>query len=87
MSELQKIERTGTAAVKQLRRQKLLKGLPFMINSKELPSNQCYLEYPDGTIQLVSLSKTARDFDLIRELSLRESKKLRLKFNLATDNA
>jgi hypothetical protein len=83
----QKIERTGTAAVKQLRRQKLLKGLPFMINSKELPSNQCYLEYPDGTIQLVSLSKTARDFDLIRELSLRESKKLRLKFNLATDNA
>lgn len=39
MLELQ-TERMGTAAVKRLRLQKLLRGLPLMINSKELPSTQ-----------------------------------------------
>lgn len=50
MLTLQNIEKKGTEAVKRLRIQKLEKGLPFIINSKELPSNQCYLEYPGGTI-------------------------------------
>jgi hypothetical protein len=80
---LQNIEKKGTAAVKRLRSQKLAKGLPFMINSKELPSYQCYLEYPSGIIQLVTLSKNARDFDVIRELSIPESKRLRSKLKLA----
>lgn len=84
MLTLQNIEEKGTAAVKRLRIQKLAKGLPFMINSKELPSNQCYLEYPDGSIHLVILSKNARDFDIIRELSTQESRRLRTKFKLAS---
>ena len=83
MLTLQSIERKGTAAVKRLRRQKLAKGLPFMINSKELPSNQCYLEYPDGSIHLVALAENKRDFDLIRELTPQESKALRIQFKLA----
>ncbi len=83
MATLQNIEKKGTAAVKRLRSQKLAKGLPFMINSKELPSTQCYLEYPNGSIQLVALSKNARDFDVIRELSLQEIKRLRVRFKLA----
>ena len=77
------MERKGTAAVKRLRRQKLAKGLPFMINAKELPSNQCYLEYPDGTIQLASLAENKRDFNLVRQLSPLEAKQLRMKFKLA----
>ena len=83
MSTLQNIERKGTAAVKRLRRQKLAKGLPFMINSKELPSHQCYLEYPDGSIQLVALAENKQDFDLIRQLSTQESTQLRIRFKLA----
>lgn len=83
MLTLQNIERKGTAAVKRLRSQKLANGLPFMINSKELPSNQCYLEYPDGSIHLVTLSRTARDFDMIRELSIQERSRLRIKYKLA----
>ena len=69
--------------MKRLRRQKLAKGLPFMINSKELPSHQCYLEYPDGAIRLVALAENKRDFSIIRELSPQESRRLRETFNLA----
>ncbi len=83
MLTLQNIGKKGTAAVKRLRSQKLAKGLPFMINSKELPSTQCYLEYPNGSIQLVTLSKNVRDFDVIRELSFEETGLLRAKFKLA----
>ncbi len=83
MSTLQNIEKKGTAAVMRLRSQKLAKGLPFMINSKELPTTQCYLEYPNGSIQLVTLSKNAQDYDVIRELSLQEMERLRVRFKLA----
>ena len=56
----------GTNAVKKLRREKLNRGLPYMINSSELPVEQCYLEYPTGIIKLVELSKTTRNFNTIR---------------------
>lgn len=83
MSTLQNIEKKGTAAVKRLRRQKLASGLTFMINSGDLPSNQCYLEYPDGSIHQVVLAENKRDFNLIRELSPQESKALRIRYKLA----
>jgi len=68
--ERKALERSGNDAVKQLRKAKHDKGFPFMINSKQLPSNQCYLEYPDGRIMLVILkSPDDRDFTVIRELS------------------
>jgi hypothetical protein len=82
MSPLQNIERKGTAAVKRLRKQNLADGLPFMINSNDLPPGQCYLEYPDGSIQLVTLAQNKRDFVLIQELSSQESTALRHRFNL-----
>lgn len=83
MSTLQSIAIKGTEAVKRLRRQKLASGLPFMINDDGLPSGQCYLEQPDGSIQLVKLAENARDFDFIRELSIQESNELRLKYGLS----
>jgi hypothetical protein len=83
MTELQKIEQKGNRAVQQLRKEKLSNGLIFMINTSDLPSNQCYLEYPDGSIKLVSVLTSSRDFAIIRKLSDTESRTLRLRYNLA----
>ena len=82
MIEIQKMAKAGTNAVKRLRLKKLKSGHPFMINSSELPSGQCYLEYPDGKINLVTISTNGREFILLRELSVLESNKLRKKFHL-----
>lgn len=53
-----------------------------MINSKELEPNQCYLEFPDGSIQLAFLKDSARDFTVIRTLSISEEEALRNKCGL-----
>jgi hypothetical protein len=79
MTTLQSIEQVGNEAVRKLRLQKLKNGFPFMINSRELESNQCYLEYPDGSILLVYLKKAAMDFTPIRTLSSSEEQSLRAK--------
>lgn len=72
----------GTDAVKKLRLNKLRHGNPFMINSRELPAGQCYLEYPSGSIVLATLSRSGKDFDIVRELSSIEAVELRKKFSL-----
>jgi hypothetical protein len=74
----------GTSAVKKLREQKLRSGLPFMINVEELSSNQCYLEYPNGTIKLVNVAPASRDIDIVRELSTAEANLLRNRFHFST---
>jgi hypothetical protein len=81
MTALQTIEQIGNTAVQKLRLQKLRSGNPFMINSKELEPNQCYLEYPDGTIQLVYLKNAAKDFTIIRVLSVSEEEVIRVKYH------
>ena len=80
MSVLQTIEKVGNDAVQELRLQKLNGGHPFMINSRELDSHQCYLEYPDGKILLVFLKRVAREFTVIRTLSLVEAQALRKRY-------
>jgi len=82
MTALQTIQQIGNKAVQKLRLQKLRNGHPFMINSKELEPNQCYLEYPDGTIQLVYLKNAAKDFTVIRKLSNSEEETIRLKYHV-----
>ena len=77
------LENRGNNAVKDLRKAKFDKGLPFMINSADLPDNQCYLEYSDGRMVLVYLKSTdARDFTFIRELSDSEKDTIRRKHQL-----
>ena len=83
MTDVQKMERTGSDAVRMLRMDKLSKGMPFMINAKELPGNQCYLEFPDGKILLVTISSTGADFAVLRELSSSENADIRKRYNLA----
>lgn len=82
MQVLQQVEEVGTIAVKKLRIQKLNDGIPFMINSGELPDGQCYLEYPDGSIQLVSIVPGGRDFIPVRTLTKKEAATIRTKYNL-----
>ena len=81
MTNFRDIEEIGNAAVRKLRVQKLLAGLPFMINSDDLEKNQCYLEYPDGSIKLVFLATGAREFTEIRTLSSREELILRHRYD------
>lgn len=67
--------------VKKLRVQKLRAGQPFMINTKELSTTECYLEYPDGSIVLVSAQQSKTDINILRRLSDDEAKGLRKRLN------
>ena len=71
----------GTAAVRQLRIIELRRGHAFMINSKTLPSNHFYLEYPEGRIVLSTFKSGSRSLIPVRELSDDEALKVRSKFN------
>jgi hypothetical protein len=76
------IEGEGNEAVRKLRINRLKHGKSFMINSKDLPDRQCYLEYPGGKIVLVTISESSRDFHILRELSFEESSNLRKRYKL-----
>ncbi len=80
--KLKQLEKSGIQAIKILRESKLKNGLPFMINSNELPSDQCYLEYPDGSIQLVSLCRKNNDFKVIAQYSSADGSQIREKYQL-----
>jgi hypothetical protein len=82
MNDRKVIEAKGNAAVKQLRQEKLKNGLPFMFNSKELSPFQCYLEYPNGTIFLVEMTSSSKEFMEIRELTQMEIQQLLIRYNL-----
>lgn len=82
MSDLEILEKTDTDAVMRLRQRTLAAGEPFMINSKELPPTQGYLEYPDRTISLVSVAPDLHSFNTVRKLSDEEVLAIRHKFNL-----
>ena len=83
MTALQIIEKVGNEAVQKLRLQKLRSGHPFMINAEDLEPNECYLEYPDGSIQLVFLKNAAREFTVVRTLSPSEELSLRRRYGLS----
>lgn len=68
--------------MRQLRINRLRQGYPFMISSRSLPSNQSYLEYPEGKIMLVTYTRNAKDFTEVRELSRQEISRLREQFDL-----
>jgi hypothetical protein len=53
-----------------------------MINAKNLPSNQSYLEFPDHSIKLVGISANQIDFNVISVLSKEEAIQIRKNFHL-----
>ena len=83
MSIIKTTSEKGTNAVKKLREQKLRNGFPFMINVKELSTNQCYLEYPNGSIKLVTVVHSTTDIDVIRKLTATEATHLRRRFQFS----
>ncbi|RPE08759.1 hypothetical protein EGT74_17145 [Chitinophaga lutea] len=80
--DVTQIENSGNFAIRKLRADKLKNGLPFMINSKDLPTNEAYLEYPCGRIALITITKESRDFIVLRNLTPHENSIIRAKFNL-----
>jgi len=82
MSGMEIIENVGTDAVRRLRSAKLNAGKPFMINSKDLPSQQSYMEFPDNTVKIVSVAANGQSFVTVVELSLEEANAVRSKYNL-----
>jgi hypothetical protein len=77
-----KLEKSASGAIKLLRRKKFEQGLPFMINSDMLDSDQCFLEYPDGSIKIVEADPEKCDFRVVFEYDINESNRLRRKLKL-----
>jgi hypothetical protein len=82
MSEIEVLENIATKAVHRLRTDTLEAGQPFMINVDDLPANQCYLEFPDRSIQLVTFLQEKNDFIVVRNLSGRDAERLRTRIGL-----
>ncbi|MEO6669177.1 MAG: hypothetical protein ABIN36_06855 [Ferruginibacter sp.] len=78
-----RLEKSGIKAIRILRESKLKSGLPFMINDKALPSDQCYFEYPNGKIVLVALSRKDNDFKIITKYSTEEGNSILKQFKFA----
>lgn len=77
------LEEAGTKAVKELRLKTLASGWPFMINCNELPIGQCYYEYPDGSIHMVTICRKSFDFKTLKILSADKAQELRSKCKLS----
>lgn len=77
MTQAQKLEQIGHNAIMKVRLNKLRRGKSFMINSPDLPSYQCYMEYADGKITIEQINESGNDFKVVRELSSGEVTKLR----------
>jgi hypothetical protein len=82
MSEIEALENIATKAVHRLRNETLFSGQPFMINVAGLPPNQCYLEFPDQTIQLVTFVQGKNEFVPVRTLTTRDRDRLRKRIGL-----
>lgn len=80
--KIKQIEKNAMLAIQNLRISYHKRGHPFMINSKFLPTNQCYFEYPDGSVALVSLSRKDNDFKIEIEYSTDEAIAIKKKHNL-----
>ncbi len=82
MSQTLQKENIGTIALRNLRKEKFAMGFPFMINVSGLPDYQCYFEYPDGSMSLVMLDASKKDFIEIEKLSNKDAKQILIDNNL-----
>ncbi len=83
MLSICKTSQIGTNAVRRLREKKLKNGLPFMINDHTLAEGESYLEYPDGSIKLITIISAKKEIDVVRELSPEEAAQLRIRFHFS----
>jgi hypothetical protein len=72
--------------VRNLRESRLRAGFPFMITPGGLPQYHFYQEYPDGSIKLLYLCASTKEFKLVRTLSDKEADALRSKLKFEKIN-
>lgn len=82
MGTIEELNVISGTVVRRLRRQKLESGKPFLIWSNKLPKNQSYLEYPDHSIKIVTVSSNLKSFTIVRELTNVQAQLIRREFNL-----
>lgn len=82
MGTIEELRQIGGTVVRRLRKQKLQKGMPFLIWSNKLPKDQSYLEYPDQTIKIVTVAPNLKSFTVVRELTANQAKSIRQELNL-----
>jgi len=82
VKKIKQLQKAANEAIKLLRKQKHCEGLPFMINSDMLETDQCFLEFPDGIIKIVEADMPRRDFKVVFELNQQESDNLRKELGL-----
>jgi hypothetical protein len=51
-------------------------------DTESLPSNQVYMEYADGKIEVVEFDIDYTEYHIVRELNLQEVKQVREKYHL-----
>lgn len=82
LKSIEAMKQTGNAAVRRLRKQKFAKGLPFMINSRDLPQNESYLEYPDGRMVIIRVAGSLHNFIVVKEIPAEMSINIRRQYQL-----
>ena len=82
MSQTLQKENIGIIALRNLRKEKFAMGFPFMINVSGLPDYPCYFEYPDGSMTLVMLDASKKDFIEIEKLSNKDAMQILIDNNL-----
>ncbi len=82
MNELAVIENLAATAIYRLRQDTLGAGEPFMINVEGLPKNHCYLEYPNGCIELVAFDHHTNEFLPVKALTSNEILQLKKQLGL-----
>jgi hypothetical protein len=80
MHKTLEMEERGIQALKMLRLSSLRKGENFLIFDDRLPPEHFYLEYPDGTIEMVTFSKKRNEYSVREILGTRQSELLRKKY-------
>jgi hypothetical protein len=87
MTQAQRLGYIGHSTLMKVRFNKLKRGRPFMINSPDLPSHQCYMEYADGKITVEQINESGNDFTTVRVLNAKETRQLRLALGLTPFHA
>lgn len=78
MLSMEQLQKTANQVVRRLREETLASGKTFMIRDAQLPEEQTYREYPDGSIKLEKLSDNR--FVIIRQLTPSQAQVVRNQF-------
>jgi len=76
------LEKQAGLSIEQLREQKFIKNMPFMLGELDLNNNLFYYEYANGDIAIAEFESHAQNHKILRFLTIEEADNLREKFNL-----